>query len=327
MITQLQPNDKLRERYTILGFIGAGGMGTVYLAEDDRLEGRQCAIKEILLQSNLSDEVAQRVRKQFHKEASILGRLDHPGLPKVNDYFSIDDHDYLVMDFVPGHNLLEITLEARRKAQFLDHVTVLEWVNQICEALIYLHSRQPPVLHRDIKPANIKLTPDGQIKLVDFGLVKPLDPNDPNTLTGLQGAGSLSYAPLEQYADHLGHTNARSDLYALGATSYHLLSGNTPASAHERFIVPQSLPPLHEVNEAISPEMAQVVLAAMAPHPKDRPESVAAWQQMLHSFETTKPIKINNPSGTDWPSTLRENWWLLGMATVLLLASLWITFG
>ncbi len=327
MTTNLQPGDRLRDRYKIIGFLGAGGMGTVYLADDNRLDGRQCAIKEIILQSNLSDEVAQNVRKQFHQEASTLARLDHPGLPKVSDYFSIEVRDYLVMDFVPGQDLLEITNKARRKARFLDQLTLLDWTDQLCDTLTYLHSRQPPVLHRDIKPANIKLTPEGRLKLVDFGLVKPLDPNDPNTLTGLQGAGSLPYAPLEQYVDHLGHTDARSDLYALGATMYHLLTGSTPASAQERFIVPESLPPPQEINSDVSPGMAQLVLLAMAPHPKDRPPSVATWQQMLHSFDTTQPLGSGTHTGTDWASSVRENWWLAGLAVILLIASLWMTFG
>jgi serine/threonine-protein kinase len=182
------------------------------------------------------------------------------------------------------------------------------------------------VLHRDIKPANIKLTPEGRVKLVDFGLVKPFDPNDPSTLTGLQGAGSLPYAPLEQYVDHLGHTDARSDLYALGATVYHLLTGCTPASAQERFIVPESLQPLHEINPNILPGMSQVILAAMAPHPKDRPLSVAAWRQMLHSFDTTQPI-LSATAVTDWSASLRENWWLVGLAVVMFTAALWMTFN
>lgn len=328
MTITLQPGNILRDRYKIIGLIGAGGMGTVYLCDDTRLEGRHCAIKEILLQATLSQAVAQNVRRQFYQEASTLARLDHPGLPKVSDFFSIDERDYLVMDFVPGQNLLEIVNEARRNACFLEQEKVIGWIDQICDALNYLHSRQPPVLHRDIKPANIKLTPEGRLKLVDFGLVKPLDPNDPSTLTGLQGAGSLPYAPLEQYVDHLGHTDARSDLYALGATMYHLLTGNTPASAQERFIVPESLPPPQKINPKISAGLARVVLAAMAPHPKDRPASVAAWQQMLHSFETTQPMSNDtSPAKNDWPATLQQNWWLVGVAIILLAASLWMTFG
>jgi serine/threonine-protein kinase len=327
--TNLQPGDMLRDRYQIIGLLGVGGMGTVYLADDNRLEGRQCAVKEIQLQPSLSDDVGQRVRTQFRNEASTLARLDHPGLPKVSDFFSIDARDYLVMDFVPGQNLLEITTAASRNGGFLDELTVLNWLNQLCDTLIYLHSRQPAVLHRDIKPANIKLTPDGRLKLVDFGLVKPLDPNDPSTLTGLQGAGSLPYAPLEQYVDHLGHTDARSDLYALGATAFHLFTGMVPASAQERFIVPESLPDLQAINPAVSPELAVAVLAAMAPHPKDRPASVAVWKQMLNSLALTQPMPAADISAASagLVAGLRGNWWLVGAAIIMLAASLALTFG
>ncbi len=329
-MSSLQPGDSLRERYTITGLIGFGGMGTVYLADDNRLEGRQCAVKEIRLQPDLSDEVVDSVRKQFRQEASTLARLDHPGLPKVSDYFSIEDRDYLVMDYVPGQDLLDISNAARREGRFLDEEAVLEWTNQLCDALSYLHSRKPPVLHRDVKPANIKLTPEGWLKLVDFGLVKPFDPNDPTTLTGLQGAGSLPYAPLEQYVDHLGHTDPRSDLYALGATVYHLLTGNVPASAQERFIVPESLPAPREINPAVSPCTSEAIMAAMAPHPKDRPASVAVWKQTLNSFAPTQPITeapTESTSGaTNWRTTARENWWLAAIALVMLAGAIALTF-
>ncbi len=327
MSTYLQPGGILRERYKIVGLIGTGGMGAVYLADDRRLEGRQCAIKEAMIRPGLSEEISRLARKQFHQEASILARLDHPGLPKVSDFFSEGERDYLVMDFVPGQNLLEIANGARQQACFLGQAIVLDWIDQLCDTLTYLHTRQPPVLHRDIKPANVKLTPDDRVKLVDFGLVKPLDPDDPSTLTGLQGAGSLPYAPLEQYVDHLGHTDARSDLYALGATLYHLLTGNAPPSAQERFLVPESLPPPQEINPDISPGVAQATLMAMAPHPKDRPGSVALWQQLLHSSDSTVPMGASQVSGSDWILSLRENWWLIGIAFLLLIASVWMTFG
>ena len=183
------------------------------------------------------------------------------------------------------------------------------------------------MLHRDIKPANIKLTPDNRVKLVDFGLVKPLDPDDPATLTGLQGAGSLPYAPLEQYVDHLGHTDARADLYALGATLYHLLTGCAPASAQERFLVPESLLPVRELNPNVSSGVAHVTLEAMSPHPKDRPISVAIWQQMLHGSDGM--VSLGAPPATEarFLSSLRESWWLVGLALLLLLLSAWITFG
>jgi len=325
--TYLQPGTILRERYIIVGLIGAGGMGAVYRADDNRLSGRQCALKETRPLPALSDDAAQATRRQFYQEASTLARLDHPGLPKVSDYFSEDDRDYLVMDFVPGQDLLAIVTEAARDGHFLNESTVLAWVNQLCDTLAYLHSRQPAVLHRDVKPANIKLTPENRVKLVDFGLVKPLDPEDPNTLTGLQGAGSLPYAPLEQYVDHLGHTDARSDLYALGATVYHLLTGRIPASAQERFLMPESLAPPDEVNCQISPGVAQAILKAMAPHPKDRPPSITGWQQMLHSGAVTAPLGDSASPGSRWRQGIIDNWRLIVPAAALLAASLWITFG
>ena len=327
MPSYLKPGDVLRDRYHVVGLIGAGGMGAVYLVDDDRIEGRQCAIKETVPQPNVSEAVALAHHKQFQQEASTLARLDHPGLPKVSDFFSTDGQDYLAMDFVPGQNLEEIVNKARRENRFLDQASVLGWVDQLCDALTYLHSRQPSVLHRDIKPANIKLTPEGRVKLVDFGLVKPLDPNDPSTLTGLQGAGSLPYAPLEQYVEHLGHTDARSDLYALGATVYHLLTGKVPASAQERFLIPELLPPPCELNPDISPGVSEAILTAMAPHPKDRPASIALWQQLLHSSASTAPLQGGRPNGDDWPASLRENWWLAGIALVLLIASVLVTFN
>lgn len=327
MPVYLQPGDLLRHRYKIVGLIGAGGMGAVYLADDKRLEGRQCAIKETLPQPTLDEAAKRSAHKQFQQEASTLARLDHPGLPKVSDFFSVNDRDYLAMDYVPGQNLEEILTDARREGRCLDQDTVLTWADQLCDTLTYLHSRQPPVLHRDIKPANIKLNPDGRLKLVDFGLVKPLDASDPSTLTGLQGAGSLPYAPLEQYVDHLGHTDARSDLYALGATLYHLLTGRVPASAQERFLVPESLPPPRELNPDVSPGVSQAILMAMAPHPKDRPASVALWQQILHSSTSTAPMSPHLAPASDWVSTLYDNWWLAGVALILLAASLWMTFN
>jgi serine/threonine protein kinase len=325
--TYLQPGTILRERYTIAGLIGAGGMGAVYLADDDRLTGRQCAIKETLPHPTLNEAATQATRRQFHQEASILARLDHPGLPKVSDYFTEGERDYLVMDFVPGQNLLEIVTDADRNGHFLDEATALNWVDQLCDTLSYLHSRQPVVLHRDVKPANIKLTPDNRVKLVDFGLVKPLDPDDPSTLTGLQGAGSLPYAPLEQYVDHLGHTDARTDLYALGATVYHLLTGRIPVSAQERFLLPESLAQPDEINPQISPGVAQAILMAMAPHPKDRPPSVVHWQQILHSGAVTALMADQSSPGNRLRQSIVDNLALMALTATLLAVSLWITFG
>ncbi len=315
---QLKPGTILRGRYRIIGLIGAGGMGAVYLAGDDRLDGRQCAVKEQRLDAALS----QNAREQFHQEASILARLDHPGLPKVSDYFfdETTHRDYLVMDYVPGQNLEQLTAQARQANELLAEATVLGWVEQLADILTYLHARQPMVLHRDIKPANIKLTPENRLKLVDFGLAQPFDPDDPRTVTGLQGLGSLPYTPLEQYVGHVGHTDARTDLYALGATCYRLLTGEIPPGAHDRFLNPAVLQPPHALNPALSARLSRAVLRAMALHPADRPESVAAWLAALRDEGA-------DDAPADAPAWLQENAVLFVVALLLLIAALILTFG
>lgn len=334
MTSRLEPGTTLYQRYRIVGLIGSGGMGAVYLADDNRLEGRRCAVKETQPLPGLSDETAQAVRDQFHQEASILARLDHPNLPKVSDYFSDGGRDYLVMDYIPGPDLHQMVADVRREGRFLKQDTVLDWAGQLCDALNYLHHQKPTVLHRDVKPSNIKLTPEGRVKLVDFGLVKPLDPDDPRTLTSLHGVGSLPYTPLEQYVDQLGHTDPRSDLYALGATLYHLLTGQEPPSAQARFLDPGLLTPPRQINPDISPEIEAAILNAMALHPHRRPASVEEWQATLASLpEPTSPASsppFQTPPATPttgWRTVLRENLLLLGIALALLILTLIVTFG
>lgn len=166
----------LRDRYRLTNIVGQGGMGSVYRAEDLRLPGRLCAIKEVTPDPHLSQELRDQSHLQFLQEASILAQLDHPNLPKVSDFFSDDNRDYLVMDYVPGKDLKQLLDDAHSQNSQLSEDTVLGWASQIVDALSYLHRQSPPVVHRDIKPGNIKLTPDGRIKLVDFGLVKLLSP-------------------------------------------------------------------------------------------------------------------------------------------------------
>jgi serine/threonine protein kinase len=334
----LEPGTTLHQRYRIIGLIGSGGMGAVYLADDNRLEGRRCAIKETRLMLDMSDQAAQAMRDQFHREANILAQLDHPNLPKVSDYFSGGNRDYLVMDYAPGPDLHQVVADARREDRFLQEATVLAWVNQLCDALSYLHNRNPSVLHRDVKPANVKLTPEGRVKLVDFGLVKPLDPDDPKTMTSLHGVGSLPYTPLEQYVDDVGHTDPRSDLYSLGATLYHLLTGQEPPSAQARFLNPDVLISPRRINAAISPEVETAILQAMALHPHERPVSVKEWQAILAGQKAAAPVEAAGLQFTPgaslpaaphlgWRGILRDNLWLVGIASVLLALALALTFG
>ena len=164
----------------------------------------------------------------------------------------------------------------------------MNWARQLCDALTYMHDQDTPVLHRDIKPSNIKLTPSGLIKLVDFGLVKVLVKDDSRTITVLQGRGTAAYTPLEQYGEDDTHTDARSDIYALGATLYHLLTNQPPPEAKQRFLKPEALIPPRAVNSAISEHVERAIAAAIAMHPDDRPHNVAELSALLfnHSDES-----------------------------------------
>mgnify|MGYP000291889089 CR=1 FL=1 len=280
MLPPLQAGDTLRQRYKIIRPIGQGGMGSIYQAEDVRLEGRLCAIKEVLMDPGLPPRTQQQAREQFYREASVLARLDHPNLPKVSDYFSEADRDYLVMDFVPGRDLKELMDEARQNGRFLSEADVLAWAAQLIDALDYLHHQDPPIVHRDIKPSNLKLTPSGRVKLVDFGLVKLLAP-DERTVTVVQGLGTVYYTPLEQYGGDTGNTDARSDIYAFGATLYHLLTNEPPTEAKQRFLRPESLRPPRSLNPAVSPRVEKAIQWAMAMHPDDRPPDIATFRDIL----------------------------------------------
>jgi serine/threonine protein kinase len=276
----LNKQEVLRGRYEIQERIGQGGMGSIYLANDLRLEGRLCALKEVEYDRALPPKVLDEAREQFLREATVLARLDHPNLPKVSDFFSSGPRDYLVMDYIPGKDLRELMLDARRNKSFIDENQVLEWANQLADALAYLHHQEPPIIHRDIKPSNLKITPNGVIKLVDFGLVKILVP-DEVTITIIQGQGTALYTPLEQYGGDDAHTDIRADIYSYGATLYHLLTNEPPAEARRRFLQPNSLTPIRQVNPAVSLRTERAVTWALALHPDERPESMRALGEVL----------------------------------------------
>jgi len=286
----LKAGDTLRGRYRIRRIIGQGGMGSIYLTDDLRLDGRQCALKEVEHDKTLSGALIKEAREQFLREGTVLARLDHPNLPKVSDFFSIGQRDYLVMDFIPGKDLRALMTEAREHGAFLSESEVLNWSNQLADALSYLHHQNPPIVHRDIKPSNLKLTPNGVLKLVDFGLVKLLAPGEV-TITILQGQGTALYTPLEQYGGDIGHTDSRSDIYSFGATLYHLLTGKTPADAGQMFINPAVLTSMRSVNPAVSIRTEKAIVWALSLHPDDRPASVDDFRDALIG---SRPISIPN---------------------------------
>ena len=317
MLAPLLPGRILRERYKISQVVGRGGMGCVYQADDLRLEGRLCAVKEIQTDTTADDETQRQTHLQFHREASILARLDHPNLPKVSDFFSEENRDFLVMDFVPGHDLKTLLDASRLERLQLPEDRVLEWAGQLCDALEFLHRQNPPVLHRDVKPGNIKLTPGGLLKLVDFGLVKLLAPDD-RTITVIQGRGTALYTPLEQYGGETGHTDIRSDIFSLGSTLYHLMTNQPPAEAKQRFLDPDSLPRIQAICPEISKQSAQAIEWAMELHPDDRPATVSEFHRALLGAGTQAASTRRKKEKTAWREVLRENLGL-GLIAVLLL--------
>lgn len=264
----------MQNRYRIVRQLGQGGMGTVYEAEALRLN-TSFALKETLF----TDE---RLRQQFEREAQLLARLRHPAMPRVFDHFEEGDGLFLVMDFIQGEDLWGM-LE-RRNGPFPQD-EVLAWADQLLDVLNYLHTQEPPVIHRDIKPQNLKLMNEKQIVLLDFGLAKGFAGQASRVTT----SGSIfgytpNYAPLEQIQGT--GTDPRSDLYALAATLYHLLTGVTPPDALSRASaligqLPNPLRPADELNPLISPEVASVLQNAMAQHPNQRPASAAAMRVLL----------------------------------------------
>jgi serine/threonine protein kinase len=240
----ISPDTILNKRYRIINILGQGGMSAVYEALDENI-GVPVAVKENLV---LTDNYS----RQFQKEASILATLRHPNLPRVSDYFFIPGQgQYLVMDFIEGEDLRE---RIERLNQIPEREVILIGA-AICDALMYLHQRVPPVIHRDIKPGNIKITPEGHVVLVDFGLVKLLE-GDQQTTTGAR-AMTPGYSPPEQYGT--GHTDERSDLYSLGATLYAALTGIIPEDGLSRLTGKEKLTPIRTKRTNISEKFASVI--------------------------------------------------------------------
>ncbi|MBN1146987.1 MAG: protein kinase [Anaerolineales bacterium] len=255
----------LVNRYQIEDELGRGGFGAVYRATDLRLD-RICAVKENL-------DVSEEAQRQFSREATVLANLYHPHLPRVTDHFSLPDQgQYLVMDFVEGMDLSNM-IGASQPIPVEQAVT---WISQVLDALEYMHNQVPPILHRDIKPANIRVTPTGKAMLVDFGLVKIYDPKLKTTM----GARAITpgYAPPEQYGH--GSTDVRTDIYALGATLYALLTRIDPLESVQRMLG-ERMPAAHEADASIPQAIGKVIERAMALEQGQRYQSAADFKAAL----------------------------------------------
>jgi len=261
-------------RYRVASMLGQGGMGAVYRAWDTRLN-RPVALKELVPQPGLGAEMLVQLCQQFEQEAQVLATLFHPRLVRVTDYFSWESGQYLVMDFVEGQSLADRIDQQGSQTE----VDLLRWASQLLDGLSYCHKRG--VIHRDIKPQNLIITPEGNVVLVDFGLVKLWDPDDPHTRTVMRGAGSPQYAPPEQYDIGMGHTGPRSDIYSLGATLYHVVTGQTPPTATQRMANPSGFVPPRQINAALSPHVGAAILKAMEVAMHRRFQSATEMAQAL----------------------------------------------
>ncbi len=247
----------LQNRYRIGSLLGQGGMGAVYRAWDTRLNV-PLALKEMVPQPGLDPHTLAQLRRQFRQEAQILARLHHPHLVDVTDFFEEGGNAYLVMRFIEGESLAALI----EREGALPEKQVLTWAGQLLDALAYCHSQG--VIHRDVKPQNVIIRPDRGAVLVDFGLVKLWDPGDPHTKTAMRGMGKPEYAPPEQYDIEMGHTDARSDIYGLGATLYHALTGWASLNATDRLAVPDDSLPPSQIVAGVSASVGVAILTAMS---------------------------------------------------------------
>jgi serine/threonine protein kinase len=270
----LPPNTLLQNRYLIEKKLGQGGMGAVYQAVDKRFD-TTVALKETLV----TDE---NLRKAFEREARLLNKLRHASLPHVIDFFAEGDGQFLVMQFIPGDDLGALL---ERNGRPFATSQALTWADHLLAALEYLHAFDPPIVHRDIKPANVKLTPQGEVILLDFGLSKGSAADVSMTAGGASVAGyTPHFAPLEQIRG--SGTNPRSDLYSLAATLYLLLTGQTPPDALERASAslggrPDPIRPITQLNPSVSPAVAQVLHVALSQMPENRWVSATSMRNAL----------------------------------------------
>ncbi len=271
----------LKDRYRIVKLLGQGGMGAVYRAWDTSLN------IPVALKENL--DATTESQKQFTREAQMLARLSHPNLPRVVDYFFLAGQgQYLVMDYVEGEDLETKVMQMGS----LPEPVVLDWIIQVSDALSYLHSQSSPVIHRDIKPGNIKIRPDGRALLVDFGIAKIFDQHLRTTM----GAKAVSphYSPPEQYGS--ATTDARSDIYALGATLYHMLTGQLPPESILRTVGSVNMPEPHQFNPRITPRTEMAILKAMELSPEMRFHNAEEFRAALQTTQPPQPAIAQQPT-------------------------------
>lgn len=258
-------------KYKILNKIGQGGMSVVYLAMNERAN-KQWAVKEVRRDGVKNFEI---VRQGLLVETDLLKKLNHPNLPSIVDVIDGDSTFLIVMDYIEGRPLENVLCEYGAQEQ----EEVVEWAKQLCDVLAYLHSRKPPIIYRDMKPSNIMLRPDGKVMLIDFGTAREFKEGSTADTTCL---GTQGYAAPEQYGG-CGQTDARTDIYCLGASLYHLLTGHNPGEP------PYEMYPIRYWNQELSSGLEEIILKCTQKNPKDRYQSCG---ELLYALEHYREMDI-----------------------------------
>lgn len=253
-------------KYEILKLIGKGGMSKVYLAIDKRLN-KQWAVKEI----RKKDENNEVQVQGLIAEANLMKKLDHPSLPRIVDIIQTKETIYIIMDYIKGKTLNTILKEYGVQSQEL----IIDWAKQLCGVLHYLHTRTPAIIYRDMKPGNVMLSPDGNIKLIDFGIAREYKEEQLQDTVSL---GTKGYAAPEQF-NGKGQTDARTDIYCLGVTLYHLLTGKNPCEP------PYEIYPIRYWNSSLSAGLEKIITKCTQLNPKDRYQSCAELMYALENYD------------------------------------------
>ena len=259
-------------KYKILNKVGQGGMSVVYLAMNEKAN-KQWAVKEVRKDGVLDFE---SVKQGLVAETDILKKLSHPNLPSIIDVIDTDESFIIIMDYIQGNSLNKALEEFGAQPQ----ENVIEWAKQLCDVLGYLHSRQPPIIYRDMKPANIMLKPDGNVTLIDFGTAREFKEKNLADTTCL---GTVGYAAPEQFGG-MGQTDARTDIYCLGATLYHLVTGMNPCEP------PYEIKPIREINPALSSGLERIIQKCTQRDPNDRYQSAAELMYALEHYNEIDDI-------------------------------------
>ncbi len=254
-------------KYKILNKVGQGGMSVVYLAMNEKAN-KQWAVKEVRKDGIKDFEV---VKQGLVAETDILKKLSHPNLPSIVDVIDTEDSFIIIMDYIQGNSLNKALDEFGAQPQ--DHV--IAWAKQLCDVLGYLHSRNPAIIYRDMKPANIMLKPDGNVTLIDFGTAREFKEKNLADTTCL---GTVGYAAPEQFGG-MGQTDARTDIYCLGATLYHLVTGMNPCEP------PYEIKPIREINPSLSSGLERIIQKCTQRDPNDRYQSAAELMYALEHYE------------------------------------------